>query len=192
MYIFTHKMNLEIQKTIEVLKREEIILYPTDTVWGIGCDATSESAVKKVYKLKNRVESKALIILVNSISMLKKYVVLSNKVLEIIKKSIQPTTIIYKNPKGLAKNLINIQDNTIAIRIVKDEFCQELIKQFQKPIVSTSANISGYPTPKSFNEISNAILQGVDYVVDLHHNKISTKSSRILMIENDEVIVIRE
>ncbi|MEE3998860.1 L-threonylcarbamoyladenylate synthase [Tenacibaculum sp. FZY0031] len=168
------------------------ILYPTDTVWGLGCDATNESAVKKIYQLKNREESKSLIILVASIEMLQKHVGnIPEKALEILKTSVKPTTIIYNNPKELAANAIAV-DDTIAIRIPKDPFCIQLIKEFGKPIVSTSANVSGEPTPKSFSEISEAILKNVDYVVDLHQEKIAEKSSTILKIEGDDVIVIRE
>lgn len=181
-----------IPKTLTNLHKKNTILYPTDTVWGIGCDATSEEAVKKVYKLKNREESKALIVLVSSLNMLKQYVSVPQKAIEIIKNTTKPTTIIYQNPKKLAKNLINKEDNSIAIRIVQDDFCRKLIKRFKKPIVSTSANVSGQPTPKSFTEIEAVILNGVDYVVNLQTEKIATKSSTILKIENDEIVIIRE
>jgi len=180
------------EEVISCLKQEKTILYPTDTVWGLGCDATNEEAVKKIYQLKNREESKSLIILVNSIEMLQDYVEnIHEKALQILKESKKPTTIIYNNPKGLAPNTI-ASDNTIAIRIPQDEFCVQLIKEFGKPIVSTSANVSGEPTPKSFSEISEAILKNVDYVVDLHQEKVAEKSSTILKIEGNDVIVIRE
>lgn len=181
-----------IAETIKYLNDSKIILYPTDTIWGIGCDATNKEAVNKIYKIKNRVESKSLIILVDSIKMLKEYVsYIPEKALRIIEESNRPTTIIYSDPKNLAKNTI-AQDNTIAIRIPKDEFCVKLIKKFGKPIVSTSANISGEFTPKSFSEISKTILKSVDYVVDLNRDKVSRKSSIILKINGDNVIVIRE
>lgn len=177
---------------IKVLNSTETILYPTDTVWGLGCDATNEAAVQKIYQIKKRAESKSLIILVDSIEMLQKYVDnVSENVLKILEASKKPTTIVYENPKHLAKNTI-ASDNTIAIRIPKDDFCLKLIREFGKPIVSTSANISGEPTAKSFSEISKAILQSVDYVVDLHQDKITEKSSTILKVEGDTVIVIRE
>ena len=179
-------------KILFFLNKGSTILYPTDTVWGLGCDATNEAAVKKIYKLKNREESKSLIILVDSIEMLQNHVEsIPEKALETLRTSVKPTTIIYNNPKRLASNAI-ASDNTIAIRIPKDEFCIQLIKEFGKPIVSTSANVSGEPTPKSFSEISEAILKNVDYVVDLHQEKIAEKSSTILKIEGDDVIVIRE
>ncbi len=181
-----------LKEIVNELKEGKTILYPTDTVWGIGCDATNEDAVKKIYKLKNREESKSLIILVASIDMLKEYVTnISEKAIDIIKKAKKPTTIIYQNPKNLAKNTI-ASDNTIAIRIPQDDFCLQLIKKIGKPIVSTSANISGEPTPKSFSEISKAILNNVDYVVDLHQDKTTEKSSTILKIDDDFVTVIRE
>ncbi len=183
---------MNFQDIINKLNNYKTILYPTDTVWGIGCDATSESAVKEVYKLKQRSESKALIILVSSVEMLKNYVEVSLKVSEILKNVSKPTTIIYKKPKNLAKNLLNTEDNSVAIRVVNDEFCSLLIDKFGKPIVSTSANISGSPTPKSFSEIENEILTGVDYVVNLQTDEIRTKSSTILKIEGDEVLVLRE
>ena len=183
----------EINRTLVALKSQKTILYPTDTVWGIGCDATDFDAVAKIYNIKQRVESKSLIILVASLEMLQNYIEeIPKKAIEILRKSTKPTTIIYKNPKGVAKNIINKEDNTLAIRIVQDNFCRKLIKRFGKPIVSTSANISGKPTPKSFSEIDNAILNSVDYVVNLHQEKITNKSSTILKIEGDNVIIIRE
>lgn len=180
----------EIITTKQYLEKGKTILYPTDTVWGLGCDATNSHAISRIYQLKNRAESKRLIVLVSSINMLKKHVTVSKKVLEILKKSDKPTTIIYKNPKGFAKNTI-ATDNTIAIRIVKDEFCRKLIKRFGKPIISTSANVSGEFTPKSFKEISRPILEGVDYIVNLHQNKVNTKSSTILKVEGNNVLVLR-
>ncbi len=177
---------------LEVLDKGKTILYPTDTVWGIGCDASNEKAVAKIYEIKQREESKSLIVLVSSLNMLKKYVRVPKKAIELIKETTKPTTIIYKNPKNVAENIINKKDNTLAIRIVKDDFCRKLIKKFRKPIVSTSANISGEVTPKSFSEISQPILSSVDYVVNLRENKISTKSSTILKIDGEDIIVIRE
>ena len=174
------------------LKLKNTILYPTDTVWGIGCDATESAAVAKIYKLKNREESKSLIILVSSVNMLKKYVSVPKKALEIIKETEKPTTIIYQNPKNIATNAISKEDNTVAIRIVQDDFCRKLIKKFGKPIISTSANVSGEPTPKSFLKISKPILEGVDYIVNLQQERETTKSSTILKIEGDSIVVLRE
>lgn len=182
-----------IQETIHHLLLRGTILYPTDTVWGLGCDATNEKAVTKIYKIKNRAESKSLIILVNSFKMLQEYVEnIPQEVIEILNNAEKPTTIIYNNPKGLASNVI-ANDNTVAIRIVQDEFCQQLIKEFGKPIVSTSANISGEATPMSFKEINPLLLDAVDYVVNLQQESVATQSSRILKIlENGTIQVLRD
>lgn len=179
-------------KIIDVLKKGKTILYPTDTVWGLGCDATNEVAIKKVYRIKNREESKSLIILVSSIEMLEEYLKeIPQVALDILRKAVKPTTVIYNEPKNLASNTI-ASDNTIAIRIPEDEFCKKLITEFGKPIVSTSANLSDEPTPKSFSEISKAIIQSVDYIVNLRQEEITKKSSTILKIDKESVIVIRE
>jgi len=186
-------MQVEIQKTIKALNDGNTVLYPTDTVWGVGCDATDQKAVAKIYRIKNRSESKSLIILVDSIEMLRTYIQkIPEKAISILKTSKRPTTIIYNEPCGLAKNVI-AKDNTIAIRIVQDEFCKNVIKEFGKPLVSTSANCSGRPTPKSFQEIDNSILDGVDYVVNLRHNEIANVPSRIIKINVEgELVVIRD
>jgi len=183
----------EFGKTLNFINENKIILYPTDTVWGIGCDATSETAVAKIYTIKKREESKSLVILVNSVEMLKKYIEdVPKSVTDILKNAIKPTTIIYNNPKGLAKNVI-AKDNTVAIRIAQDEFCRKLIQKFGKPIVSTSANISGRPTPSTFNEIDQTILDTVDYVVNLYRDKITDSPSTIIKISNEgKLEVIRE
>jgi len=180
-------------KVLDVLGSKKTILYPTDTVWGIGCDATIEEAVAKIYEIKEREESKSLIILVSSLEMLQKYVkVVPVKVLEILKEVNKPTTIVYNNPRGLASNVI-AKDGTVAIRIVKDTFCKRLIEKLGKPIVSTSANISGEPTPQSFSEIGDVILEAVDYVVNLRKKEKATATSKILRINDlGEVEVIRE
>ena len=186
-------MNLEIKKSCAVLKNGKTLLYPTDTVWGLGCDATNETAVAKIYDIKQREESKSLIILVDSLEMLRNYVEnVPLKALEIIETSKKPITIIYNNPQGLAKNVI-ANDNTVAIRIVKDKFCQALIIELGKPIVSTSANISGDRTPKTFKEIDGAILDSVDYVVNLRRNETALNSSRIIRIlDANEIEVLRD
>lgn len=174
-----------LKDVVLVLKQSKTILYPTDTVWGIGCDATNFEAVSKIYEIKQRKESKSMVVLVDSFEMLQEYVAdIPDTVKTILSLSKEPITIIYNNPKGLANNVI-ADDNTIAIRIVQDEFCQKLIQQFGKPIVSTSANISGKPTPKSFKEIELSILDSVDYIVNLHQNKTSNKPSSIIKIEKD-------
>ncbi len=185
-------MDAEIKNSLKILNQKKLLLYPTDTVWGIGCDATSEEAVAKVFEIKQRSESKSLVILVDSFEMLKKYIPKVPKaVLELLSKTTNPTTIIYDNPVGLAENVV-AADNTVAIRVVQHEFCRELIHLFGKPIVSTSANISGNPTPKSFDEIEKTILDRVDYVVNLQRDDVNEKSSTILKVsENGEIIVLR-
>lgn len=175
------------------LKDGGIIIYPTDTVWGIGCDATNENAVTKIFHIKKREESKSLVILVNNIEMLRRYVgEIPTILIDLLKEGTKPTTVIYENPKGLAKNVI-ANDNTVAIRIAQDEFCQKLIKKFGKPIVSTSANISGSRTPSTFKEIDQSILDEVDYVVNLYQDKTNDSPSKIIKIGKDgELEVIRE
>lgn len=186
-------MTQEINKAIEVLSRGGLILYPTDTVWGIGCDATNEEAVKKVYQLKQRADSKTLICLVANDAMLERHVTMVPEVAyDIIDLATKPTTIVYDQPKGIAENLI-AEDDTLAIRVASDKFCQYLINKFKKPIVSTSANISGQPSPKQFSEIDEPVLNGVDYIVDLLQEKISGTPSAIIKLScNGVVKVIRK
>ena len=180
-----------LNQSIEALLNSQVILYPTDTVWGLGCDATNIDAVAKIFKLKNRVESKSLVVLVSSIEMLHTYVdAVPQKAIDIISTTKKPTTIIYSNPKGLAANAIAL-DNTIAIRIPSHDYCLDIINKLGKPIISTSANISGESTPKSFSEISLPILEGVDYVVNLEQDKITDKSSTILKLVGNDIEVIR-
>ena len=186
-------MNKEVEKAIEILKNGGLILYPTDTVWGIGCDATNPDAVKKIYNLKQREDSKSLICFAVDERMLKSYVTeIPEVALDIIEVANKPTTIVYDKAKNLANNLI-AQDGTVAFRIPDDEFCYWLLRKFNKPIVSTSANISGEPTPKSFKEISSDILKGVDYVVNLQRDKHCDKPSSIIKLSNDGTFkIIRE
>jgi L-threonylcarbamoyladenylate synthase len=160
-------MNLDtdIQQCLAVLNAGGLILYPTDTVWGIGCDATNPEAVSKVYKLKQRNETKSLIVLMTDQRDILKYTSQPDlRIFDFLKTVQQPTTIIYEGAIGLASNLINA-DGTIAIRLVADTFCRHLIKRFRKPIVSTSANRSGAPSPAFFKEIAEEIKQSVDYIV---------------------------
>ena len=183
----------ELNKCLEVLHSGGLILYPTDTVWGIGCDATNEEAVRKVYRLKERDDSKALICLVANDAMLEKHVEkVPDLAYDIMDLSTKPTTIIYDNPKGIAKNLV-ASDQTLAVRVASDKFCRYLINKFKKPIVSTSANKAGGITPRSFKEIDKAILSGVDYVVNLHRETITSNPSSIIRLGNDGTVqVIRE
>lgn len=211
-------MKNQLNKAIQFLKEKKTILYPTDTVWGVGCDATSQIAVKKIYRIKKREESKSLIILVNGFEMLENYIdFIPKKIKTYLKSTTKPITVIYNNPKNLAKNVI-AKDNTIAIRIVKNGFAYSLIKAFGKPIVSTSANISGENTPSYFQEISTDIKQNVDCVVSIENeNKdilkenskdalpkhsykkkqntrtsLLVKPSKIIRFANDEIEILRD
>lgn len=185
-------MTSTINKAFDQLQLGNTILYPTDTVWGLGCDATNAAAVAKIYTLKGREESKALICLVSDIHMLERYIEeIPEVAYELLEATDRPTTIIYDNPVGIAKNLVT-PDRTLAIRIPDDEFCQKLIRKFNRPIVSTSANISSQPTPKSYKEISTEILKGVDYVVNLQNEKKDSKPSTIIQLRsNGEINIIR-
>ncbi len=185
-------MTEEILITLEQLQLGNTILYPTDTVWGLGCDATNPAAVQKIYNLKKREESKALICLVSDTRMLERFIKeIPEVAYDLLEAADKPTTIIYDNPVGIAENLV-AADRTLAIRIPDDEFCQKLIRKFNRPIVSTSANISGQPTPKSFVEISNDIKNGVDYIVNLKDDKKAAKPSTIIQLRtNGEIKVIR-
>ena len=161
----TPQFNTDIEACLRVLENGGLILYPTDTIWGIGCDATSEAAVAKIFALKKRIETKALIVLIADERSLLQYVASPHiEVFDYIAGVSKPTTIIYENAIGLAGNLL-AEDGSVGIRICTDEFCKHLIKRFRKPIVSTSANVSGFPPPKVFSDIDIAVKKGVDYMV---------------------------
>lgn len=186
-------MQEEIQNAFEIIQQGGIILYPTDTVWGIGCDATNPEAVAKIYKLKQRVETQSMICLMNGEKMM--YTVfkeIPEVAWQIIDLSDKPITLILDNPRNVAPNLI-APDNSLGIRIVKEPFCFKLMERMKKPLVSTSANISGKPTPIAFKDISAEIIKGVDYVVNLNRDKIGGKPSTIIKLTSDsQVKVIRK
>jgi L-threonylcarbamoyladenylate synthase len=186
-------INQEIHNAYEIIQKGGIILYPTDTVWGIGCDATNAEAVAKIYKLKQRAETQSMIVLMNGEKMMYNvFKDIPEVAWQIIDLSEKPTTIILDNPRNVAPNLIS-QDKSLGIRIVKELFCFKLMEKMRKPLVSTSANISGQPTPIAFKDISPEIIKGVDYVVNLHHEKIAGKPSTIIKLTNDsQVKVIRK
>ncbi len=181
----------DIKKACEVMRNGGIILYPTDTVWGIGCDATNNEAVAKVYKLKQRSDSKALIILLDNENHLQRYVYnVPDIAYELIDVSIKPLTIIYDNGINLSKELL-AEDNSIGIRVTREEFSRQLCRAFRKPIVSTSANISGQPTPNCFHEISQEIKQSVDYIVKYNQqNTEPHQPSSVIKLSNDGIIKI--
>ncbi len=186
-------LNQEIQNTLEVLQNGGIILYPTDTVWGIGCDASNEEAVDKIYKLKKRAETQSMIVLMNGDKMIHNtFKEVPDVAWQIMDLSEKPTTLILDKPQNIAKNLI-ATDNTLGIRVIKDSFCFKLLEKLRKPLVSTSANISGKPTPMNFSEISKEIINGVDYVVNLSREKKCGNPSTIIKIALDnQVKVIRQ
>ncbi len=183
----------DIKACLSILEIGGIILYPTDTVWGIGCDATNADAVSKIFALKMRIETKAMIVLLEDELSLLNYV--EDETLQIfdyIKGIQKPTTVIYSRGKNLANNLLG-EDGSVAIRICKDPFCKSLMKQFEKPIVSTSANISGYPTPMCYKDISLDIIEGVDYVVKYKQDEdeIKQPSAIVKWDENGNLLIIR-
>jgi L-threonylcarbamoyladenylate synthase len=176
-------MLTEINNALKTLKEGGVILYPTDTIWGIGCDATNPKAIAKIYEIKKREDSKALISLVANEKQLKRITPSIPKI-DITSK---PTTIIYPKAENLSKNLL-ASNGSAAIRITKDEFCKQLITKFGKAIVSTSANISGNESPKQFSEIDLEIKNNVDYIVNLRQNELMTTPSTILLINEDNSI----
>lgn len=184
-------MKVELDKALEVLKAGGIILYPTDTIWGIGCDATNEEAVKRIYKIKKRSDSKSLIALVDSDVRLERTIEeVPVMAWDLIDYTERPLTIIYDAPKGIAPSAVNI-DNTLGIRIVKDDFCKKLIQRLNRPIISTSANISGEKQANCFVEISEEIKNSVDHVVNLRQDeKNDNQSSMIIKLDSSGLIHI--
>lgn len=187
-------MNEDIKNAFDILVKGGLILYPTDTIWGIGCDATNEDAVRRVYELKKRTDSKALITLLDNPVKLDYYIDGVPEVAwDLIELSDKPLTIIYDNARNVAPNLV-AADGSLAIRITKEKFSSELCKRFRKALVSTSANISGGPSPANFDEISEEIKNGVDYIVKYRQDDISKlKASSIIKLgKSGEVKIIRE
>ncbi len=184
----------DITASLRVLHEGGLILYPTDTVWGIGCDATNEEAVKDVFSLKQRDERKSMVILLADVRDLLKYIAHPHPdIANIISDFNRPTTVIYDGALGLAANVVS-EDGSVAIRIVQEPFCRHLIKRFRKPLVSTSANISGEPAPGIFADISSVIRRGVNYVVQYRQQDTERKPpSRIIKIHQDGTMdIIRE
>ena len=176
----------DINKCLEVLRGGGIILYPTDSIWGIGCDATNEDAVRRIYELKRRSDNKAMLVLLDSAEHLDHYVVdVPEMAYELIDVAVEPLTIIYDGAYNLAKNLLG-DDDSVGIRISHERFSQTLCERFHKPIVSTSANISGTKSAMTFAEIADEIKQGVDYVVKYRQDDNSRhKSSNIIKLSCD-------
>lgn len=184
-------MQEDIKKACEILKKGGIILYPTDTIWGIGCDATNEEAVKRIYDLKQRDDSKSMLVLLDNPAKLQTYVKdVPDIAWDLIELTDKPLTIIYDGAKNLASNLI-ASDGSIGIRITSETFSMELCRQFRKPIVSTSANISAEPSPSSFSQIGQTIRDGVDFIVSYRQkDQTKAKPSGIVKLAKDGSIHI--
>ena len=189
----TLKLKEEIQKACKVLNDGGLILYPTDTIWGIGCDATNEEAVRRVYELKRRDDSKAMLVLLDDVGRLPSYVDMPDVAYDLLEAADKPMTIVYPGAKNLARNLI-ADDGTIGIRVTKDAFSRGMIARFRRPVVSTSANISGKPSPRCFAEIGEEVKNGVDYIVDFRREESGNPapSSVIKLGRGGEIQIIRK
>jgi len=187
-------MHDEIKKTVEVLRSGGVILYPTDTVWGLGCDATNEQAVKRIFEIKKRADAKAMLVLIDNPGKLQSYVdEVPDIAWDLIEMTEKPLTIIYPEARNLAPNLI-AEDKSVGIRVTSEDFSKKLCAQFRKPIVSTSANVSGEPTPSNFSQISDEIKSAVDYVVNFRQDELSQpKPSSIIKLGKGNIFqLIRE
>lgn len=185
-------LNQIVKKAHEVIDGGGVILFPTDTIWGLGCDATNKMAVQRIYDIKNRHELKSMICLMESDAMLSRWIVDVPEVgYDLIELSEHPLTLILDGAKSVAENLL-APDGSLGVRVVKHTFCQRLIQKMRKPLVATSANKSGNPFPKSFAEITPEILQAVDYIVPLDQSLILSRPSTIIRLKsNGEVAIIR-
>jgi len=187
-------MEEELKKAYEIIRQGGIILYPTDTIWGIGCDAANAEAIQRIYDLKQRPDTRSMLVLIDSPEYLPHYVSeLPEIAFDLIELSVKPLTIIYPGAQNVAPNLI-AQDGSLGIRVTREAFSRQLCQRMKKPLVSTSANISGHPAPANFSEIEEEILRGVDYVVDYRqHEKQKSQASSIIQLgEGGIVKVIRE
>jgi L-threonylcarbamoyladenylate synthase len=187
-------MNEDLRKALEVLKKGGVILYPTDTIWGLGCDATNEIAVQRIFNIKQRNDSKSMLVLMENPALLDRYVCEIPEIAwDLIEVATTPLTIVYPQAKNLAKNL-PAENGSIGIRFVREPFTSQLIMQFRKPLVSTSANISGQPAPLIFDEISEEIKKSVDYIVQYRQkDTVPGKPSAIIKLgTGGEVTIIRK
>ena len=186
--------NDKMEDIIAVLNDGGLILYPTDTIWGIGCDATNADAVKKVYQLKRRVPTKPYVLLADSLDLVEQYVYqVHPRIDNLLQYHTRPLTVIYDKAKNLPENAI-AEDGSVAIRVAMDDFCKRLISAFGKPLVATSANISDQPFPTNFGSVSSEIIQGVDYVVKWrqHEKQIGEPSVIVKLSRKGELVFIRE
>lgn len=180
----------DLNDALNVLKKGGIILYPTDTVWGIGCDATNAEAVRRIYELKKRADAKAMLVLVDSEGMLQRTVrEIPDAAWQLIEAAVEPLTIIYDQPLGIASELLS-EDGSLGIRITNEVFSSALCRKLRHPIVSTSANISGKASPATFSEISSEIIQGVDYVVKFGRDRKRSRPSNIIKVSDSGVFKI--
>ena len=184
-------MNDDLKKACEVMAAGGLILYPTDTIWGIGCDATNEEAVRRVYELKRRSDHKAMLVLLDSEAKLNGYVSnVPDIAWDLIEVADKPLTIIYSNAKNLALSLVG-EDGSVGIRITREAFSRQLCERFRKPVVSTSANISGEPSPASFSEISEEVKKGVDYIVEYRQDdQTKAKPSSIIKLGDGGLVQV--
>lgn len=184
-------MNDDLKKACEVMAAGGLILYPTDTIWGIGCDATNEEAVRRVYGLKRRSDHKAMLVLLDSEAKLNGYVSnVPDIAWDLIEVADKPLTIIYSNAKNLAPSLVG-EDGSVGIRITREAFSRQLCERFRKPVVSTSANISGEPSPASFSEISEEVKKGVDYIVEYRQDdQTKAKPSSIIKLGDGGLVQV--
>ena len=183
----------DIKAALEVLQKGGVILYPTDTVWGLGCDAANEDAVKRIYIIKNRIDSKSMLVLMENVGLLERYISEVPEIAyDLIELTEKPLTIVYDGAKNLARNLV-ADDGSIGIRITTETFTSDLIRRFKRPIVSTSANISGKPAPACFDEIDKIIIDAVDYVVKYRQDDTSkaVPSSIMKLGGGGEIKIIR-
>ncbi len=187
-------MNNDIKKAVEVLRAGGVILYPTDTIWGLGCDATNKEAVEKIYRIKKRDDSKSMLVLIDNPAKLNSYIdVVPELAWDLIDLADKPLTIIYPNAKNLASNIV-ASDGTVGIRVTNEDFSRALCQRFRMPIVSTSANISGTAAPSVFSEITEEIKSAVDYIVSFRQEETGSPSpSGIIKLGvNGEITVARE
>lgn len=180
----------DLEKALQILQNGGVILYPTDTIWGLGCDASNPEAVKKIYEIKQREDSKSMLSLVGSQGMLQQFVAeIPEAAWQLIDAAVKPLTIIYDSPRGLAQNLL-APDGSAGLRISDEEFSKALTSRLKRPVVSTSANISGKKAPSTFNEIAPEILEAVDYVVQHGRDYNAARASNIIKVTNSSVITV--
>lgn len=187
-------MNEDLKKALEVLKNGGVILYPTDTIWGLGCDATNESAIEKIYAIKKRNDNKKMLVLANTENMVERYVEEMPEIAyDLIAASVKPLTIIYEHAKNLPSSILG-ENNSIGFRITEESFTKSLLERFRKPIISTSANIHTEPSPANFSEISEEIIKAADYVVKYRQDEmVKNVASSIIKLNFDGTFkIIRE